>query len=226
MVFLDDGDVAVIDRSGVRIFNRDGVESAPKVQHITWDPVLAEKGGYRALHAQGSVRTAARRSRYIAGTNLVDTGHVFLEEVAGGDRKCSRGHRYQDLCVRYSVARCSGGQISDRGDEQDSGRGRLRIRVSLSQSDTYSQHTDGCDFAIGRDRRHARRAPRSEEQRMPNCRHLQCSRRDDDTRGRRHTLHSRWPGDRSRVDKGIYVAARGGLSAGALSWTGTGDAQG
>ncbi len=82
MVFLDDGDVAVIDRAGVRIFNRDGVESAPKVQHITWDPVLAEKGGYRHFMLK-EVFEQPRAVRDTAqGRISVDTGHVFLEEVA------------------------------------------------------------------------------------------------------------------------------------------------
>ncbi len=82
MVFLDDGDVAVIDRSGVRVFDEKGVVSPPKVQHITWDPVLAEKGGYRHFMLK-EVFEQPRAVRDTAqGRISVDTGHVFLEEVA------------------------------------------------------------------------------------------------------------------------------------------------
>jgi glutamine---fructose-6-phosphate transaminase (isomerizing) len=82
MIFLDDGDVAVIDRSGVRILDQNGVESPPKVQHVTWDPVLAEKGGYRHFMLK-EVFEQPRAVRDTAqGRISVDTGHVFLEEVA------------------------------------------------------------------------------------------------------------------------------------------------
>jgi glucosamine--fructose-6-phosphate aminotransferase (isomerizing) len=47
MIFLDDGDVAVVTRQGVRITDHAGAERQLPVRHITWDPIQAEKGGYR-----------------------------------------------------------------------------------------------------------------------------------------------------------------------------------
>jgi glucosamine--fructose-6-phosphate aminotransferase (isomerizing) len=46
MLFLDDGEFAVLSRAGVEITDGAGhlVERAPR--HIQWDPVSAEKGGY------------------------------------------------------------------------------------------------------------------------------------------------------------------------------------
>jgi glutamine---fructose-6-phosphate transaminase (isomerizing) len=47
MVFLDDGEMAVLERGAVRITTLDGraVERAPR--HIDWSPMMAEKAGYK-----------------------------------------------------------------------------------------------------------------------------------------------------------------------------------
>jgi glucosamine--fructose-6-phosphate aminotransferase (isomerizing) len=47
MVFLEDGDMAVVSDSAVQITALSGaaVQRAPRV--ITWDPIMAEKGGYK-----------------------------------------------------------------------------------------------------------------------------------------------------------------------------------
>jgi glucosamine--fructose-6-phosphate aminotransferase (isomerizing) len=47
VLFLEDGEMAEVTRDGVKVTTFDGepVERAPK--HITWDPVTAQKGGYK-----------------------------------------------------------------------------------------------------------------------------------------------------------------------------------
>src|SRR5262249_30054657 len=47
MFFLHDGDVAVVTRAGVKVTDFDGNPLERKVQHITWDPIMAEKGGFK-----------------------------------------------------------------------------------------------------------------------------------------------------------------------------------
>ncbi len=47
MIFLDDGEMAVMDTQGVRIYNMDGLQVEKRIQSIDWSPVMAEKGGYR-----------------------------------------------------------------------------------------------------------------------------------------------------------------------------------
>ena len=44
--FLGDGELAVVTQQGVQLmdFERRGITRKP--QHITWDPIMAEKGGY------------------------------------------------------------------------------------------------------------------------------------------------------------------------------------
>jgi glucosamine--fructose-6-phosphate aminotransferase (isomerizing) len=46
LFFLGDGELAVITSGGVEVTSFDGKSVIPEVQHITWDPVMAEKGGF------------------------------------------------------------------------------------------------------------------------------------------------------------------------------------
>jgi glutamine---fructose-6-phosphate transaminase (isomerizing) len=47
MVFLDDGDLAVITRDGFRCCRLDGAPVEKSVTVVNWDPVAATKGGYK-----------------------------------------------------------------------------------------------------------------------------------------------------------------------------------
>ena len=47
MIFLEDGDLAVLDRNGVKIVSLDGEVQERATRHIDWSPVMAEKGGYK-----------------------------------------------------------------------------------------------------------------------------------------------------------------------------------
>lgn len=47
MIFLDDGEMAVLDRNGVRVTLLDGTSVTKMAREISWSPVMAEKGGYR-----------------------------------------------------------------------------------------------------------------------------------------------------------------------------------
>jgi glucosamine--fructose-6-phosphate aminotransferase (isomerizing) len=47
VIFLEDGDLAELTRGGVRIYRQDGSEVERPVLTIPYDPVAAEKGGYK-----------------------------------------------------------------------------------------------------------------------------------------------------------------------------------
>ncbi|HXC16640.1 MAG TPA: glutamine--fructose-6-phosphate transaminase (isomerizing) [Holophagaceae bacterium] len=47
IIFLEDGDLAELTRGGADIFRLDGTTAARPVQVIPYDPVAAEKGGYK-----------------------------------------------------------------------------------------------------------------------------------------------------------------------------------
>ena len=83
MVFLDDGEMVVIDRQGAKITRLDGtvVEKAP--QTIQWSPALAEKGGYRhfmlkEIFEQPRAVIDSFRGRIVPEKALVDFGEQGL----------------------------------------------------------------------------------------------------------------------------------------------------
>ena len=47
MFFLADGDMAMLTREGVQLTDFDGRPVKRQVSHILWDPIMAEKGGYK-----------------------------------------------------------------------------------------------------------------------------------------------------------------------------------
>jgi len=81
IVFLDDGEMAVVTRAGAQFFDFAGHPVAKTPQHITWDPVMAEKAGYahfmlKEIHEQP---WAVRET--VLGRMSAETGEVFLEEM-------------------------------------------------------------------------------------------------------------------------------------------------
>src|SRR3954468_21140949 len=47
MFFLADGDMAVLTADGVQLSDFQGRPVKRQVQHVLWDPIMAEKGGYK-----------------------------------------------------------------------------------------------------------------------------------------------------------------------------------
>src|SRR6266699_690446 len=47
LFFLADGDLAVITPQGVQLTDFNGQPIVRQVQHVTWDPIMAEKGGFK-----------------------------------------------------------------------------------------------------------------------------------------------------------------------------------
>jgi glucosamine--fructose-6-phosphate aminotransferase (isomerizing) len=93
VVFLEDGDVARVDASSVRIADADG-RAQERVQHrILWDVVAAEKGGYRHFMLKEIHEQATAIAETLGGKVSLETGELSIEEpllsperVAGFDR--------------------------------------------------------------------------------------------------------------------------------------------
>ena len=80
--FLADGDVAVLTRGGVKVTDLDGKPVDRPAHHVTWDPIMAEKGGYKH-YMQKEIYEQPRAVRdTILGRISQDTGKVFLDEMA------------------------------------------------------------------------------------------------------------------------------------------------
>ena len=81
LFFLGDGDLAVITPTGVAVSDFDGKPVTREVQRITWDPIMAEKGGFKHF----MLKEIYEQPRSVKDTTLgrvsQDTGHIFLEEM-------------------------------------------------------------------------------------------------------------------------------------------------
>jgi glucosamine--fructose-6-phosphate aminotransferase (isomerizing) len=81
ILFLGDGDLAVVTSHGVELTDFEGKPIQRKVQHITWDPIMAEKGGFKHF----MLKEIFEQPRTVRDTTLgrvsQDTGHVFLDEM-------------------------------------------------------------------------------------------------------------------------------------------------
>jgi len=79
--FLADGDLAVITREGVRLSDFDGRPVKRQVTHIIWDPIMAEKGGYKHFMLKEIFEQPRAVRDTIVGRVELETGRVFLDEM-------------------------------------------------------------------------------------------------------------------------------------------------
>jgi glucosamine--fructose-6-phosphate aminotransferase (isomerizing) len=81
LYFLADGDMAVLTKGGVALTDFDGNPIERPLQRILWDPIQAEKGGYKHF----MLKEIFEQARAIRDTTLgrisLDTGKVFLDEM-------------------------------------------------------------------------------------------------------------------------------------------------
>jgi len=80
--FLADGDVAVLSRDGVRVTDLDGNPVDRPTHQVTWDPIMAEKGGYKHFMQKEIFEQPRAVRDTMLGRISQDTGKVFLDEMA------------------------------------------------------------------------------------------------------------------------------------------------
>jgi glucosamine--fructose-6-phosphate aminotransferase (isomerizing) len=81
MYFLNDGDVAVLTHSGVELTDFDGKTVRRQLSHILWDPVMAEKGGYKHFMLKEIFEQPRAVKDTMLGRIGLESGRVFLDEV-------------------------------------------------------------------------------------------------------------------------------------------------
>ena len=78
---LADGDIAILTADGVKLTNFQGEAIKRPVQHIAWDPVMAEKGGYKHFMLKEIYeQPRAVRETMVSRVNR-QTGEVFLDNL-------------------------------------------------------------------------------------------------------------------------------------------------
>ncbi|MBM3796779.1 MAG: glutamine--fructose-6-phosphate transaminase (isomerizing), partial [Acidobacteria bacterium] len=81
VIFLDDGDMAILTADGVQITDFDGNSIKRNVSHILWDPIMAEKGGYKHFMLKEIFEQPRAVRDTVLGRVNQETGGVHLAEV-------------------------------------------------------------------------------------------------------------------------------------------------
>jgi glucosamine--fructose-6-phosphate aminotransferase (isomerizing) len=83
--FLGDGEIAVLTRQGVSVTDFEGNTVTPNAQRITWDPIMAEKGGFKHYMLKEIYEQPRAVRDTIVGRISAATGRVYLDEMEISD---------------------------------------------------------------------------------------------------------------------------------------------
>jgi glucosamine--fructose-6-phosphate aminotransferase (isomerizing) len=81
VLFLDDGEIAVIEPGRIRLMDFSGKERELHFNRITWDPVQAEKGGFKHFMLKEIYEQPTAVSETLVGRLSLDSNEVRLDDV-------------------------------------------------------------------------------------------------------------------------------------------------
>jgi glucosamine--fructose-6-phosphate aminotransferase (isomerizing) len=81
VLFLNDDEMAILSEEGVRITDLRGAELVREITRVMWNPVMAEKGGYRHFMLKEIYEQPRAIMDTIRGRFSQDTGVIHLEEL-------------------------------------------------------------------------------------------------------------------------------------------------
>ena len=79
--FLGDREIAILTKDSVRVTDFDGNVVEPEQQRITWDPIMAEKGGFKHYMLKEIYEQPRAVRDTVQGRVSLDTGKVYLEPM-------------------------------------------------------------------------------------------------------------------------------------------------
>ena len=79
--FLGDGEIAILTKDAVRVTDFHGAPVQPAIQRITWDPIMAEKGGFKHFMLKEIYEQPRAVRDTVQGRISLDSGRVFLDEM-------------------------------------------------------------------------------------------------------------------------------------------------
>ena len=211
MFFLADGDLAVITPQGVKVTDFDGKPVERKPQRVTWDPIMAEKGGFKHF----MLKEIYEQPRAVRDTTLgrvsLDTGKVFLDEMRSPTTTSATSRELTSPLVER-VGTPGWGQV------HDGTAGRVPVEVDYASEYRYRDPLVGAEDLTVLITQSGETADTIAAQREAKAKgsktgHLQRGGIDDCARSRRHDLHACGAGNRRGFDEGIHRAADRAVSA-------------
>ncbi|MDQ3710680.1 MAG: glutamine--fructose-6-phosphate transaminase (isomerizing), partial [Acidobacteriota bacterium] len=77
--YLGEREIAILTKDSVRVTDFDGNVVEPKQQRITWDPIMAEKGGFKHFMLKEIYEQPRAVRDTVRGRISLDTGKVYLD---------------------------------------------------------------------------------------------------------------------------------------------------
>jgi glucosamine--fructose-6-phosphate aminotransferase (isomerizing) len=102
VVFLGDEEMAVITPAGVEFTDYSGRAVSARSTRISWDPVMAEKAGYKHFMLKEIFEQPWAVKETVLGRASVETGRVFLQEIEISDEDLRRIERIAILACGTS----------------------------------------------------------------------------------------------------------------------------
>ena len=79
--YLGEREIAILTKDSVRVTDFDGNIVEPKKQRITWDPIMAEKGGFKHFMLKEIYEQPRAVRDTVQGRVSLDDGKVYLDEM-------------------------------------------------------------------------------------------------------------------------------------------------
>jgi len=90
VLFLDDDEMAILSDVGVRITDLKGNEVTREITRVLWNPVMAEKGGYRHFMLKEIFEQPRAIMDTMRGRLSQETGAIHLEEMNVSQERLAR----------------------------------------------------------------------------------------------------------------------------------------
>ena len=209
--FLEEGDVCELSLDGVKIVDRNGATVQREIRVVSAYGGAVELGPYRHFMQKEIFEQPRAISDTVPQTDAFDA--TLFGDAAP---RRVRGHRQPaDPRVRHELLLGPDREVLARIDREDPDPGRDRERIPLPRIGAEPAPARAGDLAVGRDRRHARRAQaRAVARPYAYARGLQRRDERDGAPHRNAVPDARGHRDRRRVDEGVHDAARRAVRAG------------
>ena len=115
VVYLDDGEVAIVRPDAYRILDLAAVEKVKAVTQIDWDLGTIERGGYAALHAEGDPGAAREPAQHAARAPARRRRGRPARRPEPLRRGAAADQPHRDHRLRHVVARGADRRVHDGG---------------------------------------------------------------------------------------------------------------
>jgi glucosamine--fructose-6-phosphate aminotransferase (isomerizing) len=92
-IFMEDGEVAFLSTKGVAVYNAKGEEVTRKPQYVNWNPLMAEKGGYKHFMLKEIFEQPRAVTDTIRGRISPEKGNAVLDNVRLDRESLKKIHR-------------------------------------------------------------------------------------------------------------------------------------